>query len=312
MSTRRIATPFAALALAAFAVAGCGSSNDNTSSTSSGTSSSTSSSTPASSSAPSKDAAVAGLVPAAIKSKGTLTVAADASYAPNEFIGSDGKTVEGMDADLAKALAAVMGLKAKVVNQTFDSIIPGLASNKYDLGMSSFTDTKEREKTVDFVTYFSAGTSFYAKAQGAPSVNGLSDLCGLKVAVEKGTTQADDANAQSKKCTAAGKKGVSVSVFPDQNGANLAISSGRAQVGMADSPVADYQVKKSNGQFKLIGTPYGTAPYGIAMNKKSGLAKPVQAALKKLMAGGTYKSILQKWGIESGAITNPVINGATS
>jgi len=105
---------------------------------------------------------------------------------------------------------------------------------------------------------------------------------------------------------------VSVSVFPDQNGANLAISSGRAQVGMADSPVADYQVKQSNGQFKLTGTPYGTAPYGIAMSKSSGLAKPVLAGIKQLMSDGDYKMILNHWGIASGAISNPVINGATS
>ena len=293
------------LGLVVLAIAGCGSSN-KTSSTSSSTSSTTTSNAPA------KNAKVAALVPAAVKSSGTLSVAADASYAPNEFVGSNGKTVEGMDADLAKALASVMGLKADVKNQTFDSIIPGLAAKKYDLGMSSFTDTKARQKVVDFVTYFSAGTSFYTKAQGGPTVNGLADLCGLKVAVEKGTTQQADATAQSKKCTAAGKKPVTVSVFPDQNGANLALSSGRAQVGMADSPVADYQVKQSNGQFKLTGTPYGTAPYGIAMNKQSGLDRAVLAGIKTLMSDGDYKTILNHWGIESGAISNPVINGATS
>src|SRR6185437_15947044 len=97
-------------------------------------------------------------------------------------------TVIGMDADLAKALGDVMGLKISVVNATFDSIIPGLASGKYDLGMSSFTDTKEREKTVDFVTYFIAGTSFFTKT-GGPTINTLADLCGKTVAVEKGTTQ---------------------------------------------------------------------------------------------------------------------------
>jgi polar amino acid transport system substrate-binding protein len=205
-----------------------------------------------------------------------------------------------------------MGLKADVKNATFDSIIPGLASHKYDLGMSSFTDTKEREKTVDFVTYFSAGTSFYEKAQGGPPVTGLESLCGLTVAVEKGTTQQTDSTGQSKKCTKAGKKPVKVLTFPDQNGANLALSSGRAQVGMADSPVADYQVKKSNGQFKLVGKPYGTAPYGIAIPKDTGMQKPVLAAVKKLMADGTYMKILQKWGIQAGAIDNPVINGAIS
>jgi polar amino acid transport system substrate-binding protein len=217
-----------------------------------------------------------------------------------------------MDADLAQALAGVMGLKAKVVNATFDSIIPGLASHKYDLGMSSFTDTKEREKTVDFVTYFSAGTSFYTKASGGPAISGLSSLCGVTVAVEKGTTQQADSTAQSKKCTAAGKKPVKVLTFPDQNGANLAITSGRGQVGMADSPVADYQVKKSGGQFKLVGTPYGTAPYGIAIPKDIGLTKAVLAAVKAVMANGKYMQILQKWGIQSGAINNPKINGAIS
>ena len=292
------------MGLVVLALAGCGSS---------GGGSSSSSSTPAATTkSPGTDRSVAKLVPSSVKSSGKLTVAADASYAPNEFIGSNGKSVEGMDADLAKALASVMGLKADVKNETFDSIIPGLSAKKYDLGMSSFTDTKARQKVVDFVTYFSAGTSFYTKAQGGPAVNGLADLCGLKVAVEKGTTQQADATAQSKKCTAAGKKPVTVSVFPDQNGANLALSSGRAQVGMADSPVADYQVKQSNGQFKLTGTPYGTAPYGIAMNKQTGLDKAVLAGVKTLMSDGDYKAILSRWGIGSGAISSPVINGATS
>ncbi len=114
--------------------------------------------------APATDPKVAALVPAAIKSKGTLTVAADASYAPNEFIGPDGHTVEGMDVDLMQALGGLMGLKVNVVNQTFDSIIPGLLAGKYDVGASSFTDTKAREKQVDFVDYFVAGESFFTKA----------------------------------------------------------------------------------------------------------------------------------------------------
>ena len=206
-------------------------------------------------------------VPATIALKATLVVAEDASYAPNEFIGSDGHTVVGMDADLARALAGVLGVKVKVVNASFDTIIPGLASGKYDLGMSSFTDTKAREKVVDFVTYFSAGTAFYVKVSGGPKINSLADLCGHSVAVERGTTQAADATAQSAKCKKAGKQPVSVAVFPDQNGANLALSSGRDQVGMADSPVAAYIAKKSNGQFKLTGTAYSTAPYGIAIPK---------------------------------------------
>jgi polar amino acid transport system substrate-binding protein len=248
----------------------------------------------------------------AVKIKKTLTVAADATYPPNEFIASDGHTVVGMDPDLGHALGKVMGVKFNFVNASFDTIIPGLQSGKYDLGMSSFTDTKAREKVLDFVTYYSAGTSFYVKAKGGPTIRSLADLCGRSVAVERGTTQATDAAAQDAKCKKAKKPGVGVQVYPDQNSANLALSSGRAQVGMGDSPVAAYIVKKSSGQFKLTGKPYGTAPYGIAVPKSSGLAKPILGALKKLIANGAYAAILKKWGIQAGAITTPRINGATS
>ncbi len=298
--------------LAVFAVAGvvgCGSSSSS--------SSTASSTTAASSSAGASTGAAASvvkLVPAAVKSKGTITVASDASYAPNEFIGSDGHTVVGMDPDLMQALGKAMGLKVHVVNQTFDSIIPGLTAGKYDVGASSFTDTKEREKQVDFVDYFVAGESFFTKAQGGTTVAGLADLCGHTVAVEKGTTEQTDATNQSAKCKKAGKAGVTVLAFPDQNGANLALSSGRAQLGFADSPVAAYQIKKSNGQFKLVGSSIENAPYGLAVPKNSGLAKPMLAALKVVMKNGQYMAILTKWGIQAGAIpaSQVKINGATS
>jgi polar amino acid transport system substrate-binding protein len=304
----------------AAAIVGCGSSNSS-STTSSAAAAPTSSSTSAAgtgtgTSASTGTTGAAGTisVPASIKSKGTLTVASDATYAPNEFIASDGHTVVGMDADLMQALANAMGLKIKIVNQTFDSIIPGLASGKYDVGASSFTDTKEREKTVDFVDYFVAGESFFTKASGGADISGIADICGKTVAVEKGTTEESDAQAQGVKCKKGGKPGVTVLSFPDQNGANLALSSGRAQLGFADSPVAEYQVKKSNGQFKLVGPSIENAPYGLAVPKNSGLAQPMLAALKQVMSSGKYLAILKHWGVQAGAIpaAQVKINGATS
>jgi polar amino acid transport system substrate-binding protein len=301
--------------LCTVALAACGSSSNSSSSsnTSSSSTTSSSSSTASTSGSGTGVASVEALVPAAIKSKGTLTVAADASYAPNEFIGPDGHTVVGMDADLSKALGAVMGLKVKVVNATFDTIIPGLAAGKFDMGASSFTDTKAREKTVDFVDYFIAGESFFTKASGGTTISTIADICGKTVAVEKGTTEEADAATQGKKCKAAGKPGVTVLSFSDQNGANLALSSGRAQLGFADSPPAEYQVKQSNGQFKLVGASYANAPYGLAV-PKNGLAKAVLAALQQLMQNGTYSQILTKWGLTNGAIpaSQVKINGATS
>ena len=289
-------------ALTVLALAGCGSS-----------SSTSSSSTPvASTPTTSASSAIAAQVPAAFKSKGTLTVASEAQYAPNEFIAPDGHTIIGMDADLMKALGAVMGLNVTLVNSNFETILPGLAAGRYDVGASSFTDTKEREKTVDFVTYFNAGISFYTKSSANPGVSKLADLCGKTVAVEKGTVEQEEATKQGKACTKAGKKTVTVLSFPGQNPVSLAIAAGRAELGMVDTPVAAYQIKQTGSQFKLIGESYGFAPYGLAVPKKSGLAAPMLAALKELMANGTYMQILTKWGIQSGAITNPVINGAKS
>jgi polar amino acid transport system substrate-binding protein len=299
--TIRLLATFVSLLAVALLAAGCGGDDEDTTTSASGTTGTLT-----------VDSAIAAQVPEAIKSKGTVTVATDATYPPNEFIGADGTTIEGMTPDLGRALAAVMGLEFEFVNAGFDTIIPGLSSGKYDIGFSSFTDTKEREEVVDFVTYFSAGTSFYVKADGGPTINSLADLCGHSVGVERGTIQADDANAQSAKCEEEGEDAVQVLVFPDQNAANLSISSGRAEVGMADTPVAAYIVNESGGQFTLTGEPYNTAPYGIAVPKDSGMAEPILEALKLLMSNGTYEEILAKWGLEDGAITDPTINGAIS
>jgi polar amino acid transport system substrate-binding protein len=243
-------------------------------------------------------------IPASLKGQ-TLVVALDASYAPDEMLASDGSTVIGMDADLSLALGQVLGVKVKLQNATFATIIPGLESGKYNIGNSSFTDTKAREKQVDFVDYFQAGEGYYVSANSKTAFNGLASLCGHTVAVEAGTVEESDAKAQGKKCN------VTVLSFQDQNAANLAVSSGRAEVGFADSQVAAYIVKRSHGQFALVGKPFNTAPYGIAL-PKDGLAKPILAALKTLESDGIYQKILAKWGVQSGAVTKPVINGATS
>ncbi|HST38237.1 MAG TPA: transporter substrate-binding domain-containing protein, partial [Conexibacter sp.] len=183
----------AALLLIAFAAfaAGCGSDDDD------GGSASTSA--PAASAPADAPASGTIAVPDEIRSKGTLVVATDPTYAPNEFVDRDGRTIVGMDIDLINTIAEHLGLRAEVQKATFDAIIPGLAARRYDVGISSFTDTREREQTVDFVTYFSAGTSFYVR-RGGPDIATLEDVCGEKVAVEKGTTQAADVRRQNESC----------------------------------------------------------------------------------------------------------------
>jgi polar amino acid transport system substrate-binding protein len=260
----------------------------------------------------STNAAIAATVPAAIKSKGSLTVALDATYAPDEFIAPDGSTIVGMDADLAKAIAQTLGLKATLVNATFATIIPGIQSGKFDLGASSFTDNLVRQKVVDFVDYFTAGEGFYTKTGSGSTFNGLASLCGHTVSVEAGTVEETDARTQAKACTKSGKTTVTVLSFGNQSQANLAVSSGRAQVGFADSQIAGYIVATSNGVFANSGTAFEVAPYGLALPKGNGMAAPVEAAVNALIANGVYTQILTKWGVVPGAVTSAAINDATS
>jgi polar amino acid transport system substrate-binding protein len=262
------------------------------------------------------------MLPANIKGAGKFAVATDPAYAPNEFFDTDNKTIIGFDVDLGKALGKKLGVEFAFDKAGFDAIIPGISSGKYNLGMSSFTDNKEREKTVDFVTYYIAGSSLMVK-KGNPQGVKPDDLslCGKKVAVEKGTVQLDELSptvdptkklgVRTKKCQDGGKPAPVAQPYPDQSGANLALSTGRADAVLADSPVIDYAAKQSNGQFEVAGSAYDTAPYGIAVAKNLGQSKEaILGALKALQADGTYNKVLEKWGIQHGANAQPVINGA--
>jgi polar amino acid transport system substrate-binding protein len=306
--TGRLYAGAAATLIASLMLAGCGSSRSDTSAADG---------TPAAASGTSANAAVAALVPKNIADNHVLRVATDATYPPMEYVDPKTGAVVGVDIDLANAIGAEMGLPVKITNTSFDSIIPSLQAGRYDLALSAFASSKERQKVVDFVTYGTAGSGFYEKSDG-PHISGLADICGLSVGVQSGTTQATDAEKQSQKCIAAGKGKVTISVFPKQTAANLALSSGRVGVVMADSPIAAYAVTQSHGQFKTVGDIYDKAYYGIAIPRDQGtspgtgpLTKAVQAAMQHLFTNGTYASILKKYGVQDAKIAEPKINDAT-
>ena len=263
------------------------------------------------------DAALVAMLPADLKAKGTLTVATDSTYAPDEFKDAAGNVV-GMDVDLGNAILAKLGLKADWQSADFSSIIGGITSKKYDLSLSSFTDTKEREQQIDMVQYFTAGEAIAVLAGNPDKIGGTAaDLCGIKVAVQNNTTESDEIkNTINPACLKAGKKTIpgGGDKFDAQTDATTALISKRDQALMADSPVIDYAVKQSNGALQKIGDNYNNAPYGIVVPKGSPLAGAIQGAIKDLIKDGTYTQILTKWGVASGALTADqiVLNGATS
>jgi polar amino acid transport system substrate-binding protein len=294
----------AGLATAGLALSACGSSSLDTGSSSSSTSSSSSSS----SAGGGVDAALAAKVPQKIKDKGTLVVGSDASYAPNEFLDKDGKTVIGMDVDIFNAVAAKLGLKAEFQNAGFDTIILGVSSGKYDVGVSSFTINDERKKQVNMVSYFSAGTQWATK-KGNPKKVDPENACGLPIGVQKGTTQLDDLTARSKKCTDAGKPAIKQVIEQDQSKVTADLISGKADAMLADSPITLYAVKQTNNQLEPLGDIYDSAPYGFVLPKdETDFAQAIADALKATATDGSYKAALEKWGNDSGAVTDFAVN----
>lgn len=308
--TRRTVTAAAALtAGAALVLTGCGSSSSGGSSTTPGNSSSGSSSSAPSASV---DSALAAKVPASIKSDGKILVGTDSTYAPSEFLDTDGKTIIGFDVDLFSAVAQKLGLKAEYQTAPFDSIIAGVGSGKYEIGVSSFTVNADREKQANMVSYFNAGTQWATK-KGNPDGIDPNNACGKKIAVQKGTVQVDDLNARSKKCTDAGKPAITIDQYAGQDQATASIVSGKDAAGLADSPVMAYAVKQTNGQLELLGQVYDAAPYGYVVKKdQTDFAQAIADAVKALIADGTYQKVLDKWGVQAGAITNPTVNPSAS
>ena len=294
--SRRIGAA-ASVSVLVLAAAACGSGSDSASDSATG----------ASSTAPSADAALVAMVPADIASDGKIVVGSDASYAPNEFMDTDGKTVIGMDVEVFTAVAAKLGLKAEFVNAPFDSIITGVGSGKYEAGVSSFTITSDREKQANMVSYFNAPTQWVTK-KGNPDGVDLAAPCGKKIAVQKATVQVPDIQKRSADCKAAAKPEVIIDQYQGQDEATASVVSGKDQAMLADLPISAYAVQQTNGKLEILGDPYGDGPYGFVTAKaQTKFADAIAAATKAIIDDGTYGSIMKKWGDEKGAITSDLV-----
>ena len=303
MSSSPLTRRAAALTAAALLLAACGGGSEDSSSSGGGSASS-------SSALPSVavDDALAAKVPAAVKDDGVITVGSDTTYAPSEFLAEDGETVVGFDVDLFTLVAKKLGLDAEFQTAPFDSIIAGVGSGKYEVGVSSFTINPEREAQATMVSYYSAGTQWSTK-KGNPKQVDPDNACGLRIAVQKATVQVDDITARSQACTAAGDPEITIDQYDAQSDATAAVVSGKDDAGLADSPVMAYAVKQTSDQLELLGDVYDAAPYGYVVAKdQTEFAQAIADAVKSLIDDGSYEEVLTTWGVEDGAIDDPTVN----
>ncbi len=255
------------------------------------------------------DAAAIALLPAAVRDSGKLVIGTNLTYSPDEFKDPNGNPT-GWGIELVQALAARLGLTPELHDAQFDNIIPGVKGGKYNVGWASFTDTVERQASVDFVDYFSAGIQWASQAGKTVDPN---DACGLKVAVGTGTWQeTDELPAKNEACIAAGKPAIELLKLDTQGDITNAVVLGRADAFTADSPVTQYAVSQTGGKLQLAGAISDAAPFGMALPKDGSMTKAMQAAMQSLIDDGTYLEILTKWGVQDGAVKTADINGGKS
>ncbi len=190
----------------------------------------------------------------------------------------------------------------------YAGIIPALLSKRFDVIMSAMSVTPEREKRISFLSYFNAGTSILVRKGNPQGIKALADLCGKTVALQKGTTQEDVAKGQAAKC---GASKLTLRTFDRDTEALLQVKSGAAVADMNDFPVAAYNAQTSGGgsDFEVVGEQIGAGPYGIGLRKDdTQLRDALQAALKQIIADGSYDQALKKWNVTAGALKTAAVS----
>jgi polar amino acid transport system substrate-binding protein len=263
------------------------------------------------------DAPLFDKLPKKYQDAGVIKVGTDAAYAPMEY--EEGGKIVGIDPDIAAALGKQLGVEFKFTSGTFDGLITSLNTGRQDIVMSAMSDTKARQeglddkgnkvgKGVDFVDYFNSGVSLLVKKGNPQNIKSLDDLCGKKVAVQRGTIYEDTFKDQAKKC---GKKGLEIASFDTDAEAQTRVKIGAAVADLNDYPVAAHIAKTAGGgkDFEVAGGQIGAGPFGIAVNKDNKqLRDALKDALDAIIKNGEYEKVLEKWDVKNSAVTEATIN----
>ena len=258
-------------------------------------------------------------LPASIRDGGTLKVAIGAlpaGFAPLAYVGSDQKTLTGSEPDLARLVAAVLGLRPTFDNATWDNMFVGIDSGKDAVGFANITDTEQRKQKYDFATYREDNLGFETLKSSTWSFTGdYNALAGKTVAVGSGTNQEKILLEWQTKLRAEGKD-LSVKYYPDSNSTLLALDSGKIDVYLGPNPGVAYQVtqtSKSANPTRIAGEYSGAGAtlqglIGATAKKDSGLAKPIADAINYLIQNGDYGKWLASWNLSTEAVQSSQVN----
>lgn len=251
------------------------------------------------------DAEIVAMVPQA--NRDTLRVAMDIPYSPAEFFDSNNQPI-GYEVDVLKALSKLMGVsELKISDEDFDAIIPKVNDGTYDIGMASMTLNKTRMDQTNMVAYIQTGYIYGTQAGNSKNFD-PANPCGLKVAAQADTTQAETLQASSESCVKAGKPAIQIVADADQDKLVEQVAAGTLDAIIGESPILAY-AESRNPKFATIGEAFQVAPQGPATAKDNPeLAKAIQASLQKMMDTGMLKDVLAPWGEEFIALNYATMN----
>ncbi len=245
---------------------------------------------------------------------GKLTVATDATYPPQETVDTKTGKYVGMEIDLANEFAKRLCLASNIQNVQFSTIIAGITysspgSQYYDMSISAWTINSSRQQVVDMIPYFQAGESLLVPKGNPKGITGKSSLCGLNVAVEAGTVEEGEIDGTQATPDALNNPGgacvnnkVKLFIFPTQNQVIQALLSGNADASYQDSPVSAYDQHLYPDKLDVGPITVQPSPEGIVVRKDNATFENIiKSVLADMRADGTYLSILNTWGLASGA-----------
>jgi len=256
--------------------------------------------------------AVAALVPAAIRTRGTLVVGTTGNGTPPlSFRADDDKTIIGVEPDLAQLVADVLGLKLDLRATSWENLFLSIENGQYDTGFSNITVTEERKDKYDFATYRKDTIAFEVRNDKNLTIGEAKDIAGLTVGVGAGTNQEQILLRWDEQNKAAGLAPVKFQYYQVTSDYYLALKSGRIDLYAGPNPTAAYHVAVDGGS-KIVGTVSGggTIPADIAAmtQKGNGLVKALQQALDTVIKNGQYAEVLKRWNLTSEALPASEVN----
>jgi polar amino acid transport system substrate-binding protein len=246
-------------------------------------------------------------LPSDVRDGGSFRVATSLQWAPFAYKSEKDEAV-GIDVSLMKAIAAKLGLKPEIDDLKFPAIIPGVQSGRYHAGVDQLAISPQRLAAVDMIQYFDNGTSVLVPI-GKP-IKDINNLCGMTFDVTQGSFQIGLLNKLSDACVAAKKPAIMQQSYPSAGDTLLAISNGRGDAFLTATPQGVY-ITRTNAKVELMKGEVADVDRqraGIVVQKdNAAMRKAIALALLSLMEDGTYKAILDEFGVAESGIGPEVV-----